>query len=267
MCWCIANIYLPETAGSSRRLSECFAQEESCVYICDYRFDLSPYAGPFVIQTKGGTLQVLWHYKTHLMSKEGGSWLLKAPCHFGGHMFSIENSLLPSRHISVSLWFKPESKEGIALFHSYFPFFENPSSWNDLHQQEILSLFSVGYLYSFPKGIYKVILHFIVTNGPRKLDMWDVGGLAMMALYRACWVYIFIPTRSKLARFQIGLGFHRPLHSTICPSIRIRQALIISKFDTFDNVSMLRCDVMDLALQMYPFHSPVILFCSPLSDS
>lgn len=40
--------------------------EERCVYICDYRFDLSPYAGPFVVQTKGGTLQILWRFTTHL---------------------------------------------------------------------------------------------------------------------------------------------------------------------------------------------------------
>lgn len=42
------------------------ALEERCVYICDYRFDLSPYAGPFVIQTKGGTLQILWRFAAHL---------------------------------------------------------------------------------------------------------------------------------------------------------------------------------------------------------
>lgn len=33
-------------------------QDGRCVYTCDYRFDLSTRAEPFVTQTKGGTLQV-----------------------------------------------------------------------------------------------------------------------------------------------------------------------------------------------------------------
>lgn len=103
-------------AGGSPK---CCSGGERCVYVCDYRFDLSPHAGPFAMQTKGDTLQIAWRFTTHLLWAKRVA--LRAPCHFGGHMFPIENSLLPSRHISVSLWFKPETKEGLSLSLSYVP--------------------------------------------------------------------------------------------------------------------------------------------------
>lgn len=87
------------------------------VFICDYHFDLSPCTEPFVIQTKEGTLQILWCATSHLSwVNTVGSTPFKALCHSGGHMFPIESSLLPSGHISVSLWFKPETNEGLSLF-------------------------------------------------------------------------------------------------------------------------------------------------------
>lgn len=52
------------------------AQDERCVYPCDYRFDLSTRAEPFVTQTKGGTLQVFRRFMVApLTSKEGSSRL------------------------------------------------------------------------------------------------------------------------------------------------------------------------------------------------
>lgn len=65
-----------------------------------------PYAGPFAIQTKEAPMQIFApHSQTHLSRVK---WLkppapLTAPCYLGGHMFPIENSLLPSQHISLNL--------------------------------------------------------------------------------------------------------------------------------------------------------------------
>ncbi len=65
------------------------AQEEKCVYICDYRFDLSPHAEPFVIQTKGGTLQILRRFVTHLSQVQREA------------LNSSQSTLLPRRsHVS-----------------------------------------------------------------------------------------------------------------------------------------------------------------------
>lgn len=89
VCWCIANIYLPETAGSSRRLSKRTAQEKRCVYICDYRFDLSPYAGPFVIQTKGGALR----FATHLLRVK------RVALDSSKHLATLEVTCFPLREV------------------------------------------------------------------------------------------------------------------------------------------------------------------------
>lgn len=135
-----------------------------------------------------------------LTSKEGGSRLLKAPCHFEGHMFPIENGLHPSRHISVSLWFKPETKKGLHLSHLYVP------ASKKLHPEMICTgrnsctFLSDRYLHSFLKGLWTVILHFIVTNGPWKVDM--LGGARLgMSGGMLVWVFIFIPNSLKPVHF------------------------------------------------------------------
>lgn len=141
-------------------------------------------------------------HNTPLRTKEGRlSTPLKAPCYLGGHMFPIENSLLPSKPISVSLWFKPETKEALILSCA-FPFQKLPS-WNDLHQQELLRFFfffPFPYIHCFPKGVLKVILHFIITNGAQRMTcgmVQDWQWEEACSPYRADWVYIFIPTCSK----------------------------------------------------------------------
>lgn len=64
-------------------------EKERCVYICDYRFDPSPSAGPFVIQTKGGTLEIFRHFTVQLSTETGSSWLCS------------QRTLLPRRsHVS-----------------------------------------------------------------------------------------------------------------------------------------------------------------------
>lgn len=60
------------------------AQKERCVYICDYRFDLSPYAKPFGTQTKGGNLQILWRFVTYFLVRF--STPVEVTCHLGGHV-------------------------------------------------------------------------------------------------------------------------------------------------------------------------------------
>lgn len=111
--WCIANIYLPETTGSSRSISKMLLRGKRCVYICDYHFDPSPPHEAIQSTNEGRHTTsrfLLWIYTAHLELFVS----FKLSGHCGGHMVPIENSLLPSGHISVSLWFKTETKRGFS---------------------------------------------------------------------------------------------------------------------------------------------------------
>lgn len=94
---------------------------------------------------------------------------LEAPCRFGGHVSPLRNSFSPTRHISLSFWFKPETKEGLSVPLSLLFLFQNPPSCNDLHRHVF---------HSFPKGVLKVILHITAAYGPRKHDMGMRGGMS-----------------------------------------------------------------------------------------
>lgn len=169
--WCIANIYLPETTGSSRSISKMLLRGKRCVYICDYHFDPSPPHQAIQSTNEGRHTTsrfLLWTYTAHLELFVS----FKLSGHCGGHMVPIENSLLPSGHISVSLWFKTETKRGFSspsspLSSCLLSFVFSSPSWNNLHQQEELqfSFCFVPYLYW---SAVKVILHLIITILPRK---------------------------------------------------------------------------------------------------
>lgn len=136
------------------------AQEGWCVYMW---LSLWPFTLHWCIRNANKRRHpadfVVLHVAPLKCGEGKGSTSLKAPCHFGGHMFPIENSLPPSGHISVSLWFKPETNEGLFLF---------SPSWNDFHRLE----FWAKYHYSLAKKVHwRLFLHFIITNGPRKHDM------------------------------------------------------------------------------------------------
>lgn len=145
---------------------------------------------------------------------------------------------------------------------------QKPPSWNDLLQQEFLRFFvfffQSGTSVAFQKGVLKVILHFIITNGPRMHDMWDGAGLGMrggmFALQSRLGLHIYSHLLRTSLLFKQGLDFTGRFPPTICPSVWIRQALIISEFDKFDNVSVLGCVVIGPALQKYRFRARSFCF-------
>ena len=86
-CSRISSCMLMHCKHLRGRTSGVKQEEERHVYICHYRFDLSPRAGPFVIQTKEAPRRffaVLHDAPLGSEKKEGDSRLLsKAPCYLG----------------------------------------------------------------------------------------------------------------------------------------------------------------------------------------
>lgn len=111
-CRCIANVYLPKTSGSRCRRSKVVLRRRGVFTHVIIALTPLPYAGPFAIQTKEAPCRFLRHIRNTPLASEMAKppSPLIAPCYLGGHMFPIENSLLPSQHISLSLWFEPETK-------------------------------------------------------------------------------------------------------------------------------------------------------------
>lgn len=100
------------------------AQEGWCVYICDYRFDLSPYTDAFVMQTKGGTLQTLWYFTSHLSRAEKvrARLLSKRPA-------TLEVTCFPLRTVYLHRDIFPKAFD-LSQRQTRVSFFFSPS-WND----------------------------------------------------------------------------------------------------------------------------------------
>lgn len=121
-CLCMANVFLPKTSGSRCRRSKVLLRWRGVFTCVIITLTPLPYTGPFVIQTKKAPIQIFFFFfwaafAAHLSQVK---WLtttpppppipLIAPCYLGGHMFPIEDGLLPLQHIFLSLCFEPESK-------------------------------------------------------------------------------------------------------------------------------------------------------------
>lgn len=81
------------TGGVKREALQNIAQEERRVYTCDYRFDLSPRAEPFVTQTKGGTPRISAALGVAAVREAGSSRLLSQ------HLATLEVTCFPLRTV------------------------------------------------------------------------------------------------------------------------------------------------------------------------
>lgn len=103
--------------GQADRPPTCCWWGEMCLHMWLSLWSLT-LSGAICNTNRRGTLQLWWRFNNASFRGKKGCRALKVPCHFWGHMVPIENSLLPSRHISVSLWFKPDTKVGLSFFRS-----------------------------------------------------------------------------------------------------------------------------------------------------
>lgn len=106
-CSCIANVYLPKTSGSRCRPSKVVLQRRGVFTHVIIALTPLPHAGPFVIQTKEGPMQILRRFTTHLLRVK---WLT---------LGSSQGTLLPWRS-HVSHW---------EQFTSIATYFRKPLIW------------------------------------------------------------------------------------------------------------------------------------------
>lgn len=116
VCWCITNIYLQETAGSVWRL---LRRRGVFTYVI---IALTSHPAPSRLEHKQREATCRFCGASWRISERISQLLLKYLATLEV-TFPIENSLLPTRHISSSLWFKPETKE-YSLSLLYVSFFK-----------------------------------------------------------------------------------------------------------------------------------------------
>lgn len=147
-------------------------EEEKHVCICHYRFDLSPRAGPFVIQTKEASRRffaALHDAPLGSKKKEGDSRLLsKVPCYLGRSHVSHWKQFT-----STETYFR---KPLIRTRDKRVSFFLSILKWSAASGiPRFFFLFQSGTSAVFKKGVLKVILHFILTNSPRHVGWCRTG--------------------------------------------------------------------------------------------
>lgn len=140
------------------------AQEGWCVYICDYRSDLSPYTDVFVMQTKGGTLQTLWYFMLHISQAER----VRARRHLK-HPATLEVTCFPLRTVYLHRDIFPKAFDSSQRQTRVSFFFLHPEM---ISMGKNFVLFWAKYYYSFAKKLqWRLFLPFILSNGPWKSDM------------------------------------------------------------------------------------------------